>query len=189
MRYGDAAAVNTRRLFPGTPCRHRWSVRLGNRCRVWGRSGGPVLPRGIDRAMAGCTRSLGACRCTAIAALPRCETRRGGRLPGRELMENDWAQIADQTSWSDARFMPQVYQQVTSGKPRMSGALGPWSTSAFPTPHSGAANRQTMVVKLPRSASSRPIPTRCVSCWPCVTRTIEELREAGARRFTRAPPS
>ncbi|MGH3608485.1 MAG: HAD family phosphatase, partial [Pseudonocardiaceae bacterium] len=41
----------------------------------------------------------------------------------RELMENDWADIADQTSWSDERFTPQVYQQVLSGKPRMSGAL------------------------------------------------------------------
>ncbi|MGH3981454.1 MAG: HAD family hydrolase [Pseudonocardiaceae bacterium] len=70
----------------------------------------------------------------------------------RELMENDWADIADQTSWSDARFTPQVYQQVMSGKPRMSGALG--ALEYFEVPDAAerveayAANKQTMVVKL-----------------------------------------
>ncbi len=70
----------------------------------------------------------------------------------RELMENDWADIADQTSWSDMRFTPQVYQQVMSGKPRRSGALG--ALEYFGVPDAAervdtyAANKQAMVVKL-----------------------------------------
>jgi beta-phosphoglucomutase len=40
----------------------------------------------------------------------------------RELMESEWQDIRNQTSWTAERFTPQVYQQVMSGKPRMSGA-------------------------------------------------------------------
>ena len=40
----------------------------------------------------------------------------------RELMESEWSDIRSQTSWTAERFTPQVYQQVMSGKPRMSGA-------------------------------------------------------------------
>lgn len=40
----------------------------------------------------------------------------------RELMEGDWADLAGQTNWTPTAFTSQVYQQVLSGKPRMSGA-------------------------------------------------------------------
>jgi beta-phosphoglucomutase len=40
----------------------------------------------------------------------------------RQLMESEWQDIRSQTSWTAERFTPQVYQQVMSGKPRMSGA-------------------------------------------------------------------
>ena len=40
----------------------------------------------------------------------------------RELMENEWADIRDQTSWSPEAFTPEVYQTVMSGKPRYAGA-------------------------------------------------------------------
>ena len=38
------------------------------------------------------------------------------------LIEGDWRDIRDQTSWSAERFTTQVYQQVMAGKPRMAGA-------------------------------------------------------------------
>jgi beta-phosphoglucomutase-like phosphatase (HAD superfamily) len=86
----------------------------------------------------------------------------------RELMENDWAGVADQTSWSDERFTPQVYQQVLSGKPRMSGALA--ALEYFEVPDSAeraqvyAANKQTMVIKLIEAGEFRAYPDalRCV---------------------------
>lgn len=69
-----------------------------------------------------------------------------------ELMHTDWAQIRDQTAWSQERFTPQVYQQVMSGKPRMSGALA--ALEYFQVPQADeraktyAARKQEMVIKL-----------------------------------------
>jgi beta-phosphoglucomutase-like phosphatase (HAD superfamily) len=40
----------------------------------------------------------------------------------KELLEGDWRDIRDQTSWSAERFTTQVYQQVLAGKPRLAGA-------------------------------------------------------------------
>ena len=40
----------------------------------------------------------------------------------QELMEGDWRDIRDRTSWTAERFTTQVYQQVMAGKPRMAGA-------------------------------------------------------------------
>jgi trehalose/maltose hydrolase-like predicted phosphorylase/beta-phosphoglucomutase-like phosphatase (HAD superfamily) len=40
----------------------------------------------------------------------------------QELMEGEWRDIHDQTSWTAERFTTQVYQQVMAGKPRLAGA-------------------------------------------------------------------
>jgi beta-phosphoglucomutase len=70
----------------------------------------------------------------------------------RELMENDWADIREQTTWSDDRFTPQVYQQVMSGKPRAEGALA--ALEYFDVPDAKdrveayGAHKQDMVIKL-----------------------------------------
>jgi beta-phosphoglucomutase len=40
----------------------------------------------------------------------------------RELMSSEWADIRDDTQWTDERFTPELYQQRLSGKPRMDGA-------------------------------------------------------------------
>jgi trehalose/maltose hydrolase-like predicted phosphorylase/beta-phosphoglucomutase-like phosphatase (HAD superfamily) len=39
-----------------------------------------------------------------------------------QLMEGDWRDLRDRTSWSPERFTPAVYQQVVAGLPRMQGA-------------------------------------------------------------------
>src|SRR3954454_21811188 len=38
------------------------------------------------------------------------------------LMEREWRDIHDQTSWTPERFTPAVYQEVMAGRPRMEGA-------------------------------------------------------------------
>jgi beta-phosphoglucomutase-like phosphatase (HAD superfamily) len=69
-----------------------------------------------------------------------------------QLMENEWSDIRGQTSWSPERFTPLVYQQVMSGKPRMSGALA--ALEYFKVPDAQvrvqayADRKQTMVVEL-----------------------------------------
>ncbi|RBY79558.1 hypothetical protein DQ238_10195 [Geodermatophilus sp. TF02-6] len=40
----------------------------------------------------------------------------------RALMESDWRDVRDQTTWTPERFTPAVYQQVMAGRPRMEGA-------------------------------------------------------------------
>jgi beta-phosphoglucomutase len=40
----------------------------------------------------------------------------------RELMEKEWRDIRDRTTWSRDAFTPQVYREHVSGKPRKSGA-------------------------------------------------------------------
>ncbi|HEX6758108.1 MAG TPA: HAD family hydrolase [Propionibacteriaceae bacterium] len=40
----------------------------------------------------------------------------------KELLDGDWREIRDRTSWTAERFTTQVYQQVIAGKPRLPGA-------------------------------------------------------------------
>jgi len=40
----------------------------------------------------------------------------------RQLMESDWRDIRDRTTWSPTAFTSHVYEEYMSGKPRMSGA-------------------------------------------------------------------
>jgi beta-phosphoglucomutase-like phosphatase (HAD superfamily) len=40
----------------------------------------------------------------------------------RELMEGEWSEIRDRTTWSPDAFTSLVYREAISGKPRMSGA-------------------------------------------------------------------
>jgi beta-phosphoglucomutase len=55
----------------------------------------------------------------------------------RSLMEGEWSDIRGQTTWAPERFTPQVYQQVMSGKPRMSAARAVLDHFGVP----GAASR------------------------------------------------
>lgn len=41
----------------------------------------------------------------------------------RDIMEADWREIRDQTTYTPERFTPAVYQAVMAGKPRHAGAL------------------------------------------------------------------
>jgi beta-phosphoglucomutase len=70
----------------------------------------------------------------------------------RELMETDWADIREQTTWSDDRFTLQVYQQVISGKPREAGALAALEYFGVPDAkdrvEAYGAHKQDMVIKL-----------------------------------------
>ena len=70
----------------------------------------------------------------------------------RELMESAWSDVRDRTTWSPDAFTPQVYQQLVSGKPRMSGARA--ALDHFGVPDADvrsveyADRKQAMVVRL-----------------------------------------
>jgi beta-phosphoglucomutase len=93
----------------------------------------------------------------------------------RQLMESEWSDIRAQTSWSDDRFTPQVYQQVMSGKPRMSGALA--ALEYFDVPDARervqtyADHKQRMVVELIEAGE--------FEAYPDALRFIMAVRAAG----------
>ena len=70
----------------------------------------------------------------------------------RELMETSWADIRDQTQWTDDGFTPQLYQERISGKPRMSGARAALDHFAVPDAAARvdeyADHKQRMLVQL-----------------------------------------
>jgi alpha,alpha-trehalase len=70
----------------------------------------------------------------------------------KELMEGEWRDIRDQTSWTPERFSPAVYQQVMAGMPRMAGARAAMEYFGVPDLDARieqyAAGKQAHVVKL-----------------------------------------
>ena len=70
----------------------------------------------------------------------------------RVLMEGEWRDIRDQTSYSPERFTPAVYQQVMAGMPRMAGARAAMEHFGVPDIDTRveqyAAGKQEHVVKL-----------------------------------------
>ena len=80
----------------------------------------------------------------------------------RELMEKDWVDIRGQTDWAPERFTPQVYQQVVSGRPRMSGALA--ALEYFRVPDASeraqtyADHKQHLLIELIKAGQFHPFP-------------------------------
>jgi beta-phosphoglucomutase len=95
----------------------------------------------------------------------------------RELMEGEWSDIRDQTTWSPEAFTPQVYQEQMSGKPRMSGARA--ALEYFKVPDAAtrvdeyAALKQEMVVRLIEAGE--------FTAYPDALRFIIAVKDAGVR--------
>ncbi|MGB0092014.1 MAG: HAD-IA family hydrolase [Solirubrobacteraceae bacterium] len=93
----------------------------------------------------------------------------------RELMETKWSDIRPETTWSPERFTPQVYQQVMSGKPRMSGALA--ALEYFNVPDAAerveiyAQRKQEMVIELIKAGE--------FEAYPDALRFVLAVRNAG----------
>jgi beta-phosphoglucomutase-like phosphatase (HAD superfamily) len=70
----------------------------------------------------------------------------------RVLMEGEWREVRDRTSWAPERFTPAVYQQVMAGKPRMAGARAALEHFGVPDVDARAeqyaAAKQEQVVRL-----------------------------------------
>src|SRR6266545_369435 len=70
----------------------------------------------------------------------------------RMLMEGEWREVGDRTSWAPERFTSAVYQQVMAGKPRMAGARAALEYFGVPDVDARveryAAAKQQYVVKL-----------------------------------------
>jgi beta-phosphoglucomutase len=95
----------------------------------------------------------------------------------RELMESDWSDISGDTTWTAERFTPQVYQQVMSGKPRMSGARA--ALDYFEVPDADervdayAERKQTMVIEMIEAGE--------FTAYPDALRFIIAVKDAGIK--------
>ncbi len=92
-----------------------------------------------------------------------------------ELMQTDWAAIADQTSWTPGAFTAEVYQQQLSGKPRMEGAMAALEHFGVPEPATRvdayADRKQEMVVEL--------IEAGRFSAYPDALRFLLAVKDTG----------
>lgn len=92
-----------------------------------------------------------------------------------ELMQGEWADIADQTSWTPDAFTAEVYQQELSGKPRMEGAIAALKYFGVPAPETRvdayAERKQEMVVEL--------IEAGRFSAYPDALRFLLAVKGAG----------
>jgi trehalose/maltose hydrolase-like predicted phosphorylase/beta-phosphoglucomutase-like phosphatase (HAD superfamily) len=95
----------------------------------------------------------------------------------RTLMEGEWREVRDQTSWSPERFMSAVYQQVMAGKPRLAGARAALEYFGVPDVDARAeryaAAKQEQVVKL--------IEEGRFMAFPDALRFILAVKAAGIR--------
>jgi beta-phosphoglucomutase len=95
----------------------------------------------------------------------------------RELMQSEWSDISGDTTWTAEGFTPQVYQQVMSGKPRMSGARA--ALEYFEVPDAGTRaeaygeRKQAMVIELIEAGE--------FAAYPDALRFIIAVKDAGIR--------
>jgi beta-phosphoglucomutase len=97
----------------------------------------------------------------------------------RELMESEWSDIRDRTTWSPEAFTSRVYEEQMSGKPRMSGARAALEYFHVPDDEDDhrlleyAERKQEMVVRL--------IEAGDFTAYPDALRFIIAVKDAGMR--------
>ena len=100
---------------------------------------------------------------------------RAWREAFEEMMEGEWSDVRDDTTYSPEKFTPQVYQQVMSGKPRMEGARAVIDYFGVPDPESRvqayADRKQEMVVEL--------IEAGQFEAYPDALRFVLAVKDAG----------
>jgi beta-phosphoglucomutase-like phosphatase (HAD superfamily) len=93
----------------------------------------------------------------------------------RQLMENEWSDVRDQTTYTPEKFTPEVYQRVMSGKPRYAGAQAVLEHFEVPDPEQRALEygdrKQVMIVDL--------IEAKEFKEYPDALRFVLKVKEAG----------
>lgn len=95
----------------------------------------------------------------------------------RQLMEGEWSNIRDQTSYSPEAFTSHVYQTVMSGMPRYKGAQAALEYFDVPEPEERAQrygdSKQEMIVEL--------IEKSQFHAYPDALRFVLAVKEAGLK--------
>jgi beta-phosphoglucomutase len=95
----------------------------------------------------------------------------------QQLMENEWADIVGETSFSPDKFTPEVYQREMSGKPRYAGAQAVLEFFGVPDVEERARvygdRKQVMIVEL--------IERNQFHAYPDALRFVLAVKDAGLR--------
>lgn len=95
----------------------------------------------------------------------------------QQLMENEWADIVGETSFSPDKFTPEVYQREMSGKPRYAGAQAVLEFFGVPDAEERARvygdRKQVMIVEL--------IERNQFHAYPDALRFVLAVKDAGLR--------
>jgi beta-phosphoglucomutase-like phosphatase (HAD superfamily) len=97
----------------------------------------------------------------------------------RQLMESEWSDVRDRTSWSPEAFTSRVYEERMSGKSRMNGARAAFEYFHIPDDEDDlrlleyAQHKQEMVVRL--------IEAGDFTAYPDALRFIIAVKSAGLR--------
>ena len=95
----------------------------------------------------------------------------------RQLMENEWSDIRDQTSYAPEKFTPAVYQKEMSGKPRYKGAQAALEYFGVPDAEERAREygdrKQVMIIEL--------IEASQFHAYPDALRFVLAVKAAGLR--------
>ena len=97
----------------------------------------------------------------------------------RELMESNWSDIRERTTWSPEAFTSAVYEEQMSGKPRMSGARG--ALQYFHVPDDEDEHRALEYAQRKQAMVVRLIEAGDFTAYPDALRFIIAVKDAGLR--------
>jgi beta-phosphoglucomutase len=97
----------------------------------------------------------------------------------RELMESEWRDIRDRTTWSPEAFTPRVYDEQMSGKPRLSGARA--ALEHFHVPDDEDEHRLLEYAQRKQEMVVRLIEAGDFTAYPDALRFIIAVKDAGMR--------
>ncbi len=97
----------------------------------------------------------------------------------RELMESDWSDIRDRTTWSPEAFSSRVYEEQMSGKPRLAGARA--ALQYFHVPDDEEEHRLLEYAERKQAMVVRLIEAGDFTAYPDALRFIIAVKDAGLR--------
>ena len=97
----------------------------------------------------------------------------------RELMESEWSDIRDRTTWSPEAFTSRVYETQMSGKPRLAGARA--ALEYFHVPDDEEEHRLLEYAERKQEMVVRLIEAGDFTAYPDALRFIIAVKDAGLR--------
>ncbi len=94
-----------------------------------------------------------------------------------ELMESEWADIRDRTTYAPGRFTDDVYQRIVAGRPRLDGARAVLDYFGVPD----AARRAEQYASVKQQHMTRLITSGQFEAFPDALRLVLDVKGAGVQ--------